>query len=573
MRITKSRLAIWPGLAARMLALLAGSALVANLVVATGNTAAAGVTTARGAAGADRPAVLTPTVQWGACPAAIPVQFQCATAPVPLDYRHPDGQKMSLALMRLPASDPGERIGSLFIDFGGPGGPDITDLVNRADTVFSPAIRARFDLVTWDPRGVEYSNPVNCFATDTADTDYYNSIPVFPYPQSGEPAFFQLNAQLGQDCLQRSAALMRHVSSADTARDLNALRRDVGDPKLTYLGFSYGTVIGATYANLFPDQVRAMVLDGTLDFVGNATGHRPGDGAAFQVDVRQSVDRAGQEVFLDRFLPLCAEAGSACAFSSGGNLRAKWRTLLARAQAGQLSYQDLMIFAYYDMEDPIADWPGLASYLQDLYTSTSAGQALAAGQSAGLAQAARRAQSQSLIGPQRGASGAPEPASSAGASGAASAPYTDNRADAYYAIQCTDSLVPTSDAVYHNLAITEDRLVPGFGRLIVYDMMPCASWPTMHADAYDGPWNRSRTPVLVINAVHDPITPIWGAEAAVAELGNARLLKVNGEGHTSMFVEPSACRDGAELAYLVSLQLPAKGTVCNVDQLPFGLNP
>jgi pimeloyl-ACP methyl ester carboxylesterase len=80
-------------------------------------------------------------------------------------------------------------------------------------------------------------------------------------------------------------------------------------------------------------------------------------------------------------------------------------------------------------------------------------------------------------------------------------------------------------------------------------------------------------PILVINAVHDPITPIWGAEAAVRELGNARLLKVNGEGHTSMFVEPSTCRDDAELGYLVSLQLPPKGTVCNVDQLPWGLSP
>jgi pimeloyl-ACP methyl ester carboxylesterase len=556
-----------------MLALLAGSAVVASLMAATGNTPAAGLSAAQGPAGASRPGALTPTVQWGACPATIPAQFQCATEPVLLSYQHPAGQKISLALIRLPASDPGERIGSLFIDFGGPGGPDVTDLVNRADTVFSPAIRARFDLVTWDPRGVEYSDPVNCFATDTADANYYNAIPVFPYPQSGEPAFFQLNAQLGPDCLQRAAALMRHVSSADTARDLNVLRQDVGDPKLTYLGFSYGTVIGATYANLFPGKVRAMVLDGTLDFVGNATGHRPGDGAAFPVDVRQGVDRAGQEVFLDRFLPLCAEAGSACAFSAGGNLRAKWRTLLARAQAGQLSYQDLMIFAYYDMEDPIADWPGLASYLQGLYTSTAAGQALTVGQSAGLAQAAMRAQSQNLMGPQRGVSSAPAPTSSAGASGTASAPYTDNRADAYYAIQCADSLVPTSDAVYHNLAITEDQKVPGFGRLIVYDMMPCATWPTMHTDAYDGPWNRSRTPILVINAVHDPITPIWGAEAAVRELGNARLLKVNGEGHTSMFVEPSTCRDDAELGYLVSLQLPPKGTVCNVDQLPWGLIP
>jgi len=196
MRMTTSRLAMWPGFAARTLALLAGSAVVASLVAATGNNtaAAAGLSAAQRPAGASRPGALTPAVQWGACPATIPAQFQCATEPVPLSYQHPAGQKISLALIRLPASAPSERIGSLFIDFGGPGGPDVTDLVNRADTVFSPAIRARFDLVTWDPRGVEYSDPVNCFATDTADTSYYNSIPVFPYPQSSEPAFFQLNA-------------------------------------------------------------------------------------------------------------------------------------------------------------------------------------------------------------------------------------------------------------------------------------------------------------------------------------------------------------------------------------------
>jgi len=573
MRAANGRPAAGTRITARALAVLAGLSVAASLVAGPGTKAVASVAAAHGPSGGGRAVALKPTVAWGVCAHGIPAQFQCATVPVPLDYRHPNGQKISLALMRLPASDPSERIGSLFIDFGGPGGPDITDLVNRADTVFSPAIRARFDLVTWDPRGVEYSDPVNCFATDTADINYYNSIPVFPYPQSGEPAFFQLNAQLGNDCLQRSGALLRHVSSADTARDLNVLRRAVGDPKLTYLGFSYGTVIGATYANLFPGQVRAMVLDGTLDFVGNATGHLPGQAAAFPVDVRQGVDRAGQEVFLDRFLPLCAEAGSACAFSAGGNLRAKWETLLARARAGQLSYQDLMIFAYYDMEDPIADWPGLASYLQGLYTSTSGGQALTAGQSAGLVQAANRAVSQSIMGPLAGTGSAAQPGNTPQASGTASAPYTDNRADAFYAIQCADSLVPTSDAVYHNLAITEDQKFPGFGRLTVYDMMPCATWPTMHTDAYDGPWNRSRTTILVINAVHDPITPIWGAEAAVAELGNARLLKVNGDGHTSMFVEPSTCRDDAELAYLVSLRLPPRGAVCDVDQLPFGLTP
>src|SRR5205823_3399174 len=168
-------------------------------------------------------------------------------------------------------------------------------------------------------------------------------------------------------CQQRAGGLLRHVSSTDTARDLDLLRQDVGDSKLTYWGFSYGTVIGATYANLFPGKVQAMMLDGTLDFVGNVTGHHPGDAAKYPIDVRQRVDLAGQNSF-GRFLALCERAGRNCAFS-GGNPSAKWATLLARARAGKLSYQNLMIFAYYDMEAPIADWPGLASELQSLYTS------------------------------------------------------------------------------------------------------------------------------------------------------------------------------------------------------------
>ena len=393
MRITKSRLAIWPVFAVRMLALSAGLAVVASLMAATGNTAATNLTAAQGSAAVGKSAILTPTVRWGACPAAIPAQFQCATEPVPLSYQHPDGRKISLALIRLPAADPNKRIGSLFVDFGGPGGPDITDLVNRAYTVFSPAIRARFDLVTWDPRGVEYSDPVNCFASAAAANAYFNSIPVFPYPQSTEPGYFAVNAKLGRYCQRHAGALLGHVSSADTARDLNLLRKDVGDAKLTYWGFSYGTVIGAIYANLFPGKVRAMMLDGTLDFVGNATGHHPGDAAKYPVDVRQGVDRAGQEVFLHRFLPLCSGPGKP-ALSPGGNPAAKWAALLARARAGKLSYQTLMTFAYYDMEDPIADWPGLASELQTLYTTTPRGQALPPATASRLAAAARRAASQ-----------------------------------------------------------------------------------------------------------------------------------------------------------------------------------
>jgi pimeloyl-ACP methyl ester carboxylesterase len=498
-------------------------------------------------------------VTWAGCSHGIPRPFQCASVKVPLDHRNPAGRKITIALLRLPATDHAKRIGSLFTDFGGPGGGDITDLVNRADTVFSAAIRKHFDLVTWDPRGVEYSTPVNCFASAAASQSYFSNLPVFPYPQSGEPAYFKLNAELGKDCKQRSGFLLPHVSSADTASDLDLIRQDLGEKKLSYLGFSYGTVIGATYANMFPSHVRAMVLDGTLDFIGNATGHKTGEGASLPVDVRQGVDKAGRDVF-GRFLTLCAQAGSKCAFS-GGNVQAKWTALLSRARAGQLSYQELMILAYYDMEAPIADWPGLAQDLQSLYTSTSAGRVLPARRAAGLARAARRAARQGLAPP------------TAGAASLAGAGYAANRQDAYYAIQCADSLAPRKTSVYHNLAISEDKKVPGFGRLIVYDMMPCASWPAMHTDAYDGPWGRSRATILVINASHDPITPIWGARTAVSELHNARLLTVDGDGHTSMFVEPSPCRQAAEAAYLTSLKLPQKGTVCPVSRLPWGLTP
>jgi pimeloyl-ACP methyl ester carboxylesterase len=483
-------------------------------------------------------------VKWSACAHHIPKPFQCATEPVPLDYSDPAGGSLKIAMMRLPASDPRERIGSLFVNFGGPGGPDITDLVSRAYTDFSPAIRARFDLVTWDPRGIEYSSPVNCFASAAASLRYYDSMPVFPYPQTKEPGYFAQNALLGTDCEQRDGTLLDHISSADTARDLNLLREDLGAPRISYLGFSYGTVIGAIYANLFPRHVRAMVLDGSLDFQGNAAGDHPGDSSAYPVDVRQGVARAGQDTF-DRFLTLCAKAKRKCAFSAGGNLQQKWATLLARAQAGKLSYANLMLEAYYKLEDPISDWPGLAVEFQRLYTATSDTKALTPDAQAQLANVAR----------------------------AAAGAYSGNRADAYYSIQCADSLVPTQTSIYHNLAISEDAKVPGFGRLMVYDQMPCATWPAMHTDAYDGPWDKSRTTILVINARYDPITPIWGARAGVHELHNARLLTVDGDGHTSMYVEPSSCRDNAELAYLVSGKLPRPGTVCPVNALPFGLRP
>ncbi len=328
-------------------------------------------------------------------------------------------------------------------------------------------------------------------------------------------------------------------------------------------------MIGAIYANLYPDNIRSMVLDGTVDFVGNSTGHNPGDGANYPVDVRQGVDVGAQGVF-NRFLSLCARAGrAACAFAAGPRTPAsKWATLLQRAQAGKLSYQNLMTLAFYNMEDPIADWPGLASSLEHLYRSTAAGHALPGKAARALAASARAVTQQVMTG---GGAAAPVPAGPVPAHPGNAASYTGNTEEAYYATQCADSLVPTSRGVYRTLGSTEDAKVPGFGRMVVYDMMPCATWPYMHSGGYDGPWNASKTTILVINASHDPFTPLAGAKTAVSELGNARLLIVDGDGHTSMYVEPSVCRDRYELAYLRQGTLPPLGKRCPVSKLPFGL--
>jgi pimeloyl-ACP methyl ester carboxylesterase len=481
-------------------------------------------------------------LKWGSCPASVAkAPFQCATAPAPLNYAKPAGTRISLELIRLPAADPKERIGSLFINFGGPGGAGTTILPERATTVFSAAIRDHFDLVSWDTRGTGLSTAVRCFPTQQDDTSYFNSVPYFPYPASTDASFWSLSAELGKACEQQAGSLLPHMSSQDTARDLDLLRQDVGDAKLNYMGFSYGTVIGAIYANLFPTKVRAMVLDGTADPKGNAVGDASGDATKYPVDVRNGIDAAGRDV-LGRFLSLCAKAGSAkCAFAAGGNLLGKWQTILTRAKANPITYNGgtyfydtIVAVAYYNLYKPMAEWPGLGTLLQGLYTASTPAVLHAAAQEA----------------------------------------YPVNNGNEGYDIsQCADISVPTKESVYDNLAVTENAKVPDFGYIATYDMTMCATWPALNTDAYDGPWNKSKATILVINSLHDPATPYQGAVAAVRELGNARLLTVNGDGHTSEYSEPSTCRDTDKQAYLISLQLPRQGTVCQVNQLPWGLPP
>jgi pimeloyl-ACP methyl ester carboxylesterase len=216
-----------------------------------------------------------PRLRWAPCGDGL----ECTTARVPLDYDRPSGATITLALIRLPASDPGRRIGSIFVNPGGPGESGVDAVRQGGRSLFSAEVRARFDLVGFDPRGIGASTPLRCF--DSLD-EAQAVLPPFRFPVTAaeERIWVEADQTFARACAGRGGPIIDHMATADVARDLDLLRQAVGDRQLTYVGLSYGAYLGATYANLFPAEVRALVLDGVPDPVAWATGR--GDQAATQ---------------------------------------------------------------------------------------------------------------------------------------------------------------------------------------------------------------------------------------------------------------------------------------------------
>lgn len=461
---------------------------------------------------------VAPRLQWRGCGGL----FQCATATVPLDYNQPRGAVITLSVIRLPAADPAQRIGSLFINFGGPGTGGVSDLESLASS-YPDVLRQRFDLVSFDPRGVGTSAPVGCAADEKPAGS-----PVRPEQRA---QFFSRSAVLGQSCSVASGELLAHTSSANTARDLELLRQAVGDESLSFLGYSYGTYVGATYANLFPDRVRAMVFDGALDLVANSTG-RPGQ-EEMPVDVRADTARAKAEE-LDAFFDRCALAGPRCAFSAGDPRRkfADIVTTLKQRGGGVTSLGAVLSTVSHGLHSSTR-WSGMARWLQGVYNSL-----------------------------RRDGAGAQDQPSTLD-------PYIPVHSAPFLAVQCVDSDYPRDQQAYERLIPVEDRRQPYFGLTSLFDMAQCIAWPAADRDRYLGPWNHRRAhPILVVNNRYDPETPVWNAQATRDELDNARLLIIEGYGHTTLNVH-SRCASAAEADYLITLALPAEGATCSADHQPF----
>jgi pimeloyl-ACP methyl ester carboxylesterase len=474
-------------------------------------------------------------------------RFQCATLPVPLDYGQPSVNKIPVAVIRQRATDPAHRIGSLVLNPGGPGGSGV-DLVRDAGPfLFTDEVRARFDIVSFDPRGIARSRPLRCFDDPSQWGPYFKPF-AFPSTQAEEKLWIATDRYLLQACDHRAGAIIDHMSTANVARDMDMLRQALGDPKLNYLGVSYGSFLGVTYANLFPEHFRALVVDGVLDPIQWATGSGDADTVPFSTRLRSD---AGAQATLNEFFRLCDMAGrSPCAFAPRsakrfaalGERLKKEPVVIKDPTTGDtivVDYSILIAFTLGAMYfSPV--WPDFAHALAEL-ESLADDDAL---------RAAFNSVNHQL--------GLDDPALS----------RYRNELEGFPGVACSETDNPSSYKAWSRAGAAANSKFGYFGRLWTWASSLCAEWRGRDAGRYPGPFTAATSaPVLVVGNLFDPATRYEGAVTVNQLLPNSRLLTVNGWGHTSIGL--SACADAVEAAYLLTGALPAQGQVCEQDNNPF----
>jgi pimeloyl-ACP methyl ester carboxylesterase len=522
--------------------------VVLLLLLPTAASAARGAPSATNAIAGTNGAPV-PILEWGACPASSPEEkealadYECSVAEVPLSYRDPDGQRIELALARLPATNPRRRLGSLFWNPGGPGGS------GRIPPIFSKALHRRFDLVGFDPRGIAASTPLRCFRSNEQAIRLFGA--EFPITRARFRRFAGLNIRGTDLCARKGGPLLEHMSTANVARDLDLLRRAVGDDQLTYLGFSYGTAIGEYYANLFPEKVRALTLDAVIDPTQWSS-------SSASVPVEYTLRSFfGANDALDAFLAACRR-DRRCAFrESGMDLRPKYDTLLARLRRNpvelvvgggtvEVTYQ-LTVYETLGLLYNALNSPFLGEILQAIWAATEQADRRVALAGAELRSGYRPSRHEPVPADERyfGLEWAP-------------------------AVQCTDSVNPTNPWVWPRSARRADRQAGPFGSPWIFLSQPCATWPASDPDRYQGPWNReTANPILLIgNSLGDPATPYEAAQSTERLLADARLLTLKTFGHAAQG-GLSRCIDRAVDRYLIALRLPPPGLVCRPDLGPF----
>ncbi|MET8677287.1 alpha/beta hydrolase [Streptomyces sp. NPDC004647] len=459
-------------------------------------------------------------LRWRACGAE---GFECATMKAPLDYDDPDaGEEVGLAVSRVAATGPGERLGSLLVNPGGPGSSAVGYLQNYAGIGYPAPVRAQYDIVAIDPRGVARSEPVTCLSDK--DMDAYTQVDQTPDDQNETDELVGSFKKFAKGCDNRSGEVLDHVSTVESARDMDVLRAALGDKKLTYVGASYGTFLGATYAGLFPGRSGRLVLDGAMDPSLPALRLNRDQTAGFETAFTAfAEDCVGRED-----CPL----GSKSAQDASRRLQDFFRKLdMAPVQTGESRElgealgTTAVISAMYDE----GAWLELRSALQSAMD----------GDGAALLRLADR--------------------------------YYERDSDGSYAnlmfanpaVNCLD--LPASfggpDDVRRELPSFR-KASPVFGTGFAWAAMNCTYWPVKAAGEPNRIEAKGAPPIVVVGTTRDPATPYVWARGLADQLSSGSLLTYEGDGHTA-YVRGSDCIDTAINTYLLEGRAPADGKRCS----------
>lgn len=461
-------------------------------------------------------------IQWSRCEATaeLTADTECAMLQVPVDYSKPGDAAAHIALIRFPAT--GRRIGSLVINPGGPGGSGIDAAAGLVDSL-PKQIRQRFDLVGFDPRGVGLSTPAIRCNTDEQN-DAARADPQVDYSPAGIEHIESTEKDFARRCLENTGEeFLANVGTVNVARDLDMLRGALGEPKLTYLGYSYGTLIGSAYAEEFGANVRAMILDGAVDPTVDPVDSNVAQSASFQ--------KAFNDYAAD-----CAKSAACPLGTDPAKAVDVYRTLVdplvtapaPTADPRGLGYSDAVTATMDAMYSPSL-WPDLTKGLSEL----------AKGHGDGLLVLADSYLNRDAHG------------------------HYNNSGDAETAINCVDQ-PPITDRAR---AADQDRRAREAAPFMSYGQFTgnapldtCAFWPVPSTSTPHKPVVSGLPPVLVVSTTDDPATPYQAGVDLAEELGGA-LLTFQGTQHTVVF-EGNTCIDGYAEKYLIDLTLPPQGARC-----------
>ena len=446
----------------------------------------------------DEGAAGTDTLDWEGCGGGA----ECATLDVPVDYDQPEGDTLTLSITRVPAS--GDRIGALFVNPGGPGAGAASFATTLAFSL-PDDITEHFDIVGVDPRGLGASD-IDC---DGDFTELYGVDYSIDSPED-ETTLLDVSSAYVDGCETAAGDLLPHLGTADVARDIDAVRAAMGDEQLNYLGFSYGTAIGQMLADLFPDRVRAMVIDGVLELGPTGTELAAEQSRGFEDAFAAFADDCDAD-------PSCPIAPDATAALDELSARVEEEPIPGSPRdlgPGELS-TGLALPLYSQ-----ALWPQLADAIAEGLDGDGSGMVELADQYIGIADF-----------------------------------------DIYFAVNCLDFEWPESPDELLAAGVAAAREAPHFGEPIVNDYVRCAMWPVEEQPlpAVTAP---GTPPILVVSTTGDPATPYEAGVRTADRLESGVLLTYEGEGHT-VVGNGVSCIDDAVARYLVDLEPPEDGTTCS----------